>query len=346
MWQQVNKLPAWISLSEGSLPNRVPATKEETDWLKKLLNEEILVERIEFAGSHLQMYWAKGGVFGEFLIKYLPSSKCMASNQAYELAGWLSNKGCLTPLPLKIVDLNGDGFLHLYKYHIHRLLKPIKSDMCNLSNSLALLHHALNDHPAKASWKDNTQNRLFSLLNIRRLLADGILKVGPRPTILSKIAQNKKLDFVRSDLPYKALHGDMNYRNVFASTKKSGTNPQEVMILDFEDVQHSFLPEVFELALIIERFIMVNDLDDNVSISLAKNFLESYQDSISIEFDIKSIDWLNVIQSLNLRSLCVLSLIESEGGEIPGAEWHKFFDLFKRSQQQAYLWNSLDPLFK
>ena len=251
----------------------------------------------------------------------------------------------LTPCPfgepLDVEFLGCSGVICSLGYMEHRLLDVSLSDLSGLALSLVKLHETLSCHPDISMWEVNTNRRLDKLSRVRSLIANRKSEFGPNPDLLYRLANNLELDFVRNDLPVQCLHGDMNYRNAFVPEKSQDISSLGIMLFDFEDVSHSVLPLVFELALVIERFITVHDVDYIKAANIARGFLDTYANNFTNTPELSEINWLNVIQSLHLRSLCVLSLIESEEVKVPDEEWNKFFYLFDRANKQSEIWNSL-----
>jgi hypothetical protein len=345
MWKQTTKLPAWINLTGTHLPNLTPATQRETEALQEVIGECLFIERIELNGRHLQMYRIKNDPsVGDYLVRWLPSNQYDETIDTYNFSLWLNTQDFLTPYPVikpfQLKSLN-DGLIYGVKYYQHRLLSPIPSDMIELATRLAQFHDILPRHKNHDVWKKNTEKRMRTLSRVRDSLANGEWRSGPDPDRLCEIAKDRSLDFIRDDLPRQSLHGDLNYRNAFVPTVELDQSSLQVMLLDFEDVKHSVLPVVFELALVIERFILVHDLDNETAVTAAQVFLSSYQNKCLHELNLNKVDWVSILQSLNLRSLCVLSLIENQGGDIPEDEWKKFFYLFECVKQQADLWHCI-----
>ncbi len=345
MWKQTTKPPAWVSLTDVCLPKFVPATQEEIDALQEVLGDGLGIERMELGGRHLHMYRVKNySMGGELLIKWLPSERYDEARETYELSYWLSERGFSTPYPILEpcqLNLYRGGLIYGISYHRHRLLRPTPEDMQALAISLVQIHDILPRHEKYGQWRQNTEKRLSLLASIRNDLANGKLRSGPDPDRLREIASDKRLDFIRNDMSRQSLHGDLNFRNAFVPLLEGDQVNSSIMVLDFEDVKHSVLPVVFELALVIERFIMVHALKNEKIITLARIFLSNYKERCIHRMDLEAVDWVNVIQSLNLRSLCVLSLIESQGGIIPSGEWYKFFYLFDIAERQAELWRRI-----
>lgn len=350
MWKQTNKLPAWISLTDKSIPVEAIATPEEVNALKDIIGHNFTINRMELDGRHLHIYRAKQNNAGsndknDIIVKWTCEEGEATAYDVHSIAQWLYEQGVSTPRtlckPQKAVFLGDRGILCSLDYMEHNLLGVTKADLSALALSLVKLHEVLPSHPSVNIWALNTNNRFNKLSEMRSFLMKGVGEFGPLPQRLYDIANNLKLDFFRKDLPVQCLHGDMNYRNAFVSKNNKSELSVEVTLLDFEDVVHSVLPLEFELALVIERFITVHNISQDNAIDIANCFLSTYTKNCTNTPNFQKVNWLNIIQSLHLRSLCVLSLIESENGKVPDEEWHKFFYLFDRAEQQSHVWDSL-----
>ncbi len=345
MWKQKNREPAWVAITELPHAEFKPAFGAEKQALERFFSPDIVVdlaERLYLGERFLDMYRVRGyDDSNGWLVKWLHPERYHESAKSYCLIQWLIKQDILTPEPAfeprrvgAVKHVWDQGVLWAVRYHIHRFLRPDPEDLFALGRLLAKFHNALQRHPDRIHWKKETQQRIFCLSRVRTALANGDWTCKVKNRDVREIAEDSTLDFERLDLPRQPLHGDANLTN-FLMTNRG------LMVIDFEDVHHSFLPLEFELAYALERLVMVHPLPDQVMIQLGSALLRGYFNSATTTRSINSEDWVPVIKSLNLRSLCVLALIENQGGHVPQGEWNKFHYLFRRADIQAGIWRSL-----
>jgi len=193
---------------------------------------------------------------------------------------------------------------------------------------VAALHAALARHRAREEWRTHTELRLAELTAIRTGCASGKIAAGPDPDLLRRLASDRSLDFTCQDLQARPLHGDLNPGNVLMVEEKP-------LLLDFEDVFHSYLPVQFELALMVERFVLVRVNDDAIAVDIGRGLLGSYGAEVDTKPQRATTDPVNVLRALALRSLCVLTLAASNGLLVSDREWKKFFQLERQAVERA-----------
>ncbi len=265
---------------------------------------------------------------GPVVLKLVPPERWDSIVRAEKIAAWLADRNVPTPRPLagyprRLPDGRG---IALATHVEGRRIEPREGDMEALGRGLGLLHRWLGEHPDLPYWERATVARLDELGEMRAKLADGTLACGPDPARLAALAGDARLDFALAHLPARPLHGDLNPGNVLMADGRA-------VLLDFEDVFHSVLPSAFELALVIERHVLVPIKDDSRAISLARVFMETYRGTIGAPFDLGA-SWPGILRSLALRSLCVLSIGATLGRQVSNGEWSKFFTLEQMARKR------------
>lgn len=312
--------PAWISLRPG-LPRARPADGEIAGRLIAALGMPGDIFALRYDERDSSHFFA--AVRGERLfLKLVPASRGESLLQADAIAAWLAERGLDTVTAFEGFPRRFDEhtWLFSYPYHDARRLAPVASQLARLGQTLARLHRALAAHPLRGTWQQSTHARLRNLVDIRNQIAGGLLAAGPYPAEVARLAADETLDFVRADLASTPLHGDLNAGNVLYHHAR-------VLLLDFEDVFHSVLPPLFELALAAERFVLVAVDDHQLARRLIGHLLAAYR-AAGGDIAIADGDELfSAVRSLSLRSLCVLADCQRNGVAIDAAEWRKFLDL-------------------
>lgn len=322
--------PVWHGLNPG-LPEPVPLAPDRERQLLKQLQLNGRLVGLRMGQSELNHFRLDPPDSLPLFIKLVRGDHRESIERAETIARWLKNRKLHVAAPIKgFPRALDDGRIAVAMPFVDgRRLATSLEDMSALGELVAELHKQLASHPARAEWENATADRLACLSQVRADLASGRLICGPEPRQLCNLAADDRLDFARKDLLAQPLHGDLNPGNALFDPVA-----RRVLLLDFEDVFHSVLPPIFELALIVERFVLVVARDDASAERCAHALLVSYDRTIDRE--VHGSDQVGcVLRSLSLRSLCTLALGERDGVQIGVDEWYKFFALEGQARQRA-----------
>lgn len=334
MWQVPDKLPTWLDLRPAGPPATAPVDERDLVLLSVLGRLEN-AERLNFGARFLGFYRTVTADRGPLLVRALPAADRSDAEARYRLERWLWSHGVATPEPVfsPMPSADGASVLMGHRYVDHRWLRPEDADLRRLGSELAALHRVLVGHPEVGVWDRRTRARMSRLETLRGELAAGT-RAGPDPDRLSRLASDRSLTFLPQG-PRRPIHGDLNIANAIADAE------DEVRLLDFEDVTHSVLSASFDLALVIERFVMVRADRDDERARLGRAFLAGYADNGGDALPGGGTLW-QAVRTLNLRSLCVLALMEREGQPQPEPEWRKFLGLSEMAEARAAVWKDLN----
>jgi Ser/Thr protein kinase RdoA (MazF antagonist) len=287
---------------------------------------------LSFGGLRQEMFRLDSDVDPPIFLKQIPPGRQATAERAEAIGRWLADQGvnagaALAGFPKRLA---AGGVVVAMPYFEGRRLRATPEDCRALGKSVAELHAALARHPDREQWRAFTELRLGELTAIRHRCASGGLSVGPDADLLLRLASDRTLDFTCEGLPRRPLHGDLNPGNVLVV----GETP---LLLDFEDVFHSYLPAQFELALMVERFVLVRVDDDDDAVDLGRNLVGRYRTEIGATLAPMTTDPAEIFRALALRSLCVLALAASNGLVVSDGEWKKFFRLERQAAQRAHV---------
>lgn len=322
--------PAWTGLSP-SLPEWEPAERSDADFLCRVTGLSGRVFAMKFGAIvSLSMFRLETECSGPLLVKLIEPKRQETIRRAEQVASWLLAKGIQVASVLKCYPkLLSDGrLLVVMPFLAGRRVEATGPDLHDLGKAIAKLHQALAKNPDRKSWTRATLDRLSELQAIRTRVASGCESFGPDPAYLATLAADGTADFVMKSLPTRPLHGDFNPGNILIVG-------DSVTLLDFEDVLHSDLPPVFELVLVIERFVLIHCANDGLAVELGRTFLSGYTAVMGSTTGPLQTDPALVLRSLALRSLMTLSLGANSGITISDAEWGKFFDLEHQARSRA-----------
>jgi hypothetical protein len=327
--------PAWAGL-EPSLPEWSPADAGDVASLCQQpgLSGQLLAA--QFQGRPVpDMFRLERHAALPLLLKLIDHTRRDASERAERIARWLVECGVRVAAPLAGYPRTlADGRLLIAMPFLDgRRVRTTASDLHGLGAALGQLHQALARHPDRDMWKDATARRLSELASVRAEVAAG-WAYGPDAEALSALAADRDLDFAATALAARPLHGDFNPGNVLVVDGS-------VTVLDFEDVFHSVLPPIFELALAVERFILIRCADDDEATRMGRAFLAGYTSLPGAAPAFAGCDPVPILRSLALRSLVTLASGARSGVIVSDAEWHKFLDLERQAAARATVIRSI-----
>lgn len=326
--------PAGPSLAPG-LPQAIALSGDEQRAVREDFGLEGTVFGLQMDGQPLPFWRLEPPDGGPVFLKRIAPGRAAIAKQAEAVADWLAQHGLNVPAPLAGFprDLPDGSLAVALPFVEGRRLsaKPRAADVHALGRAVGLLHRALAEHPARDAWAAATAQRLSGLNAMRDALAMGHTTAGPDPAAVQALANDPALDFAPAAWPCQPLHGDLNSGNVLLEDRSGA-----IVLLDFEDVFHSVLPPQFELALLLDRHVLVCSPGDAEAAALGKALLAGYAAVMGAvpEFGDKP---GNVLRTLALRSLCVLAQGEAAGLDGGRSEWAKFLRLERHAAARADL---------
>ncbi len=214
-------------------------------------------------------------------------------------------------------------FLILFDYVFGNYIKNNSRDLKYLANATYFLHKKMLPYSGKDKVKKNTLRRLRLLEEIRRkYIAHKNHKNLYKYKLIKKIliAGGDIYKFYASLLKNsQCIHGDLVPGNILYADKK-------IHFLDFEDSYYSFFPIELDLALIIERHILIKKISIQNKTKNIKIFLNNYLKNKKIKkFNYSLIETLNFLTSRALITL-ISPIFEKE--KIDKNEIDKFLKIY------------------
>jgi len=256
-------------------------------------------------------------------LKLLDAQRGETLRCAEQVASWLGERGVDVVCACIETALPDGRQLWGYPYHFGRAPAPTEQDLMAVGGALGRLHQRLAEHPHKKKWLQNTDHRLARLTALRHSLAQGKILAGPHPDKLQRLASDTCIHFEPQHhgeaACRTALHGDLNLFNMLMADG-------HCTFLDFEDVFHSVMPPVFDLATVFERVVVVEGASVNGD-RLLTALLGAYEETSGIRVDPRQV--APALRGLALRALCTLAGSDPAGHD--DKEWRKFFHLMDLS---------------
>jgi Ser/Thr protein kinase RdoA (MazF antagonist) len=196
-----------------------------------------------------------------------------------------------------------------------------------IAEAVASLHQILREYPKKADLQENT-TRNESIITSGYDDIKGAQFKRKDDRLVCWLLENQ--DYIRrlisdyepvKSLPYdtQIIHGDLNRGNILL-TRNSG----KVYLFDFEDTIISYLPLVFELSFVIQRFILYDSPNVEKLFYRLDTFFEHYNSINHIRIDLlKDISYLLRLLSYRSTIKNVLA-IQDDDNAFDEVELNKF----------------------
>ncbi len=321
------KNPTWQTLIPG-LPDYVPLDSNQAESLLGKVRLSGVVYQVCFEDQLSNFYLIKEWQSGKkYFVKCFQEEHFEHYQQAEYLARWLQIQGVKTNSALSS-DLKS---YYIYPFLDGNRLNSSIDVLKKLGGSLAKMHEALRNYPLQEGIITRTNNRIRKLNEIREQIAKGVIKIGPFPDYVRNLALNSDLNFTQGT-DFQAIHGDLHPGNMMMVDG-------DVYFFDFEDALHSYLPIIYELALILERMVFIRYDSADYIFELGKHFMVAYLENGGT-YSYLETDRL-ALSTIALRSLCVLTLCEMEGNIIYEQEWRKFYTLSELAKKMQTIFNKI-----
>jgi len=339
----LTKLPAFSGLFPPQITYK-RLSGSELEILSDLIEFdgeiEKLVSQLKLPLGFFRIKSVSDSVF--YFIKVLPKQSVDHLIFSNELAHYLYAKGLECNLMCSGYPVIKNQYcISKYPFLNGRYNNGTPEDANSLGLSIGHMHLALSEYPNHKEIKRNKDKRF----NCFRKLLNAVLshrKVIPwlsndQLELLSKYIG--LLDKLEDNC--QVIHGDLNFGNIIYVD-----NRQNPLILDYENTYYSYLPPLFDLAMLTERFFVVSK-DDEISYNLASEFFKSYWSICKKKLPVhKDLSLKEAMQASSIRSLLVLIEKENSGNYVPISEVKKFFLLLKQAEERSNLLTELDLLYR
>jgi len=257
-------------------------------------------------------------------IKTLRSDRLKSQINANRIVEQLADNALPVSPLLESYPRRIDNKYSLFAYNLidGRFSHTTKDDLTALGRLIGRTHNALRALPwASQIRKKSTQrNERVTELRVRALES-----LDKQSVLHQTLSQS---NITLSDSHGQALHGDLNMGNIFFG-KASG----QPALLDLEDANHNWHNPIVDIAMLIERFVLVPESDDEKAFELGCTLLRGYQSTHSnaLKWDQPACD---ILQTLSTRSL---SLLLNSTHKTNQNEINKFISLSQQAKQRKSL---------
>jgi Ser/Thr protein kinase RdoA (MazF antagonist) len=223
----------------------------------------------------------------------------------------------------------GDGLCgELFPYLDARFSRCDEVELAQIGTMLARLHRAL------AGFSSNDTRGAAAEMHARLLAAADAVIAGwtPNPDFTDEVtaaARGYRAGTLVIHQSPQMVHGDCNYTNILFAG-------DGLRVIDFEESRAAWLNPMFDVAKVIERFVLVPAKADSRTIALA--FLEAYRRAGGA---LQAADFKRILLESNDRALMIMADKQRDGLSLPAAEWRKFVQLKALAEQQSPLLEEL-----
>ena len=242
----------------------------------------------------------------DLFIKIVPKRLASGLKRSRSISDYVCDSGLLTPVctsgfPKVCID---GRVIHVYPFVNGCYLNNSISDLQMLGGALARLHKNLARYPdVHKVARSQREMRSRMRRKAKALLVDKCWASGELSPVRNHIQQWLEIDIILNRSECQVIHNDLNAGNVLKDTNG------DIWFLDFEESRWSYLPSHFDIAKVIERFILVNDdWDVQRKIIASKQFMDAYVISHGNNYALRgsipvALGWLLGFSWLRLSSL-------------------------------------------
>ena len=245
--------------------------------------------------------------------------------QANRVAEWLADNALAVSTLLPSYPRRLDPQHHLLAYNLidGRFARADADDVLAIGRLLGQIHHTLRSLPWAHEIRDRSALRdaLFE-----RWHAEQSQNPDTPAAVREVLVQSSPQLAAENG---QVIHGDLNIGNLLV-----GRGSGHPALLDFEDALHNWHHPLVDLAMALERFVLVRCTQAEQAEQLGKALIDGYL-ATAPQLPLPQQRPQQMLQSLATRALLLLG--NSSDSASVRAEQEKFIALHQLADQQAYL---------
>lgn len=317
------RTPAWSVLTPGA-PSFSRVEDQRRRLIRDAVGDDADLWKMSADDGSLEGFYRLDAAEPLFL-KIVPADHLERQSRAMDFARHVAGHGVATPVALdRYPRPLADGHaLFAFPYLDARFATNSADDLRAIGALLAELHLALADVPHAADVRERSRRRDAYLEELRRRVVEGH---GLLPEFHEILSAGTTV-MPRADST-QAVHGDLNAANVMFPL--TGGRPS---ILDFEDCTHSWHAPLLDVAMALERFVLVRTEDEDDAATRAEVMLAGYREVAPIALPAGSL--VATLTALAARAMVLLAALESAGQWVAPDEWDKFCFLTGLAHRRA-----------
>jgi hypothetical protein len=273
-------------------------------------------------------------------IKVLAERSYESQCNAEKMASWLYQSGlnvsCIKDGFPKKID-NEKLWVFAYNYIEHIFSDRSDQQLYLIGKEIGFMHKLMCEYPDRDIVKEKGTNENSRLLEQLKDIKKKY-EVSNFPLNAIEIIRNTSdSDFKLLTRNAQLIHGDLNYGNVLMN--KDTNKP---IIIDFEDATSAWLHPLYDLALAIQRFVLISEKNDKYKCAdalIRGYFSENKQTKLNKDCSLKK-----MIELISVRSLLILSIMSENVRKLYLDEIDKFVELHKKTQEDKDLISDIGAL--
>ena len=272
-------------------------------------------------------------------IKVLSDKHYESQLNAEKIASWLYQSGLKVNyikdgFPKKI---NNKLWVFVYNYIDHIFSDRSDQQLYLIGKEIGFMHKLMREYPDRHIVKERGSNENLRLLEqLKNIKKD--CEFENFHNIAIKIIKNVSYsDFKLLTNNAQLIHGDLNYGNVLIDkeTKKP-------IIIDFEDATSAWLSPLYDLALVLQRFILMSKRQDKFQ--SADSLIKGYLTENKLNRLVKSSTLIKILELISVRPLLIISILPMNQRNLYLDEIEKFIELYKKTQADKDLISDIEAL--
>ncbi len=289
--------------------------------------------------THLVGYYRSTSHKKNF-IKILNKTDNQSQLQAEKIASWLKKTGvCISctrddyPKEIEGYDL----WIYVYDYIEHEFFSGSEKSLYLVGKELGKMHKLMQDHPMAAEIiVDGGKKNALLFQQLHSIKTKKHFSSLPEDAVelIKATSDNEFQTLVRFG---QMVHGDMNFGNIIF--KKNSHQP---IFIDFEDSATAWLSPLYDIAFIIQRFVLFSDLQDKAK--LASSLFAGYCSQNNLQNIVKSGDLYTMLKMISIRSLLILSTLPDMERDLYLDEINKFVNLYKDAVDRIEVITEIEKL--
>jgi len=310
---------------------------QELEVIAKLFVDDIagyLLKKVDAQPQKLIGYYRIKGKENAF-VKLLRSNNAESNLESEVIARWLLTQGIrVNPVRLgfpKLLD-QYDAHIFVYDYIESKFFDITPAHLLLIGQALGHMHSVLRKYPERKRVKRRGRLKNKVLRNQLYRIQQGEWRCEVNDAVTEILNSTLLTDLDLLEENAQMIHGDMNYGNVLLDTETDTP-----VFIDFEDSASSWLSPLYDIAFVIQRFILVHEV--KIPSLFLDSFIEGYRSSCRIRPSYRQDALFIIYKLISIRALLLLSLLNASDQVLYQDEYDKFVWLHENAWENAALIN-------
>jgi thiamine kinase-like enzyme len=306
-------------------------SNNESSILQKYIDNKLLgiiYKRCDYQSPNQLngFYKVKGDT--DLFVKILGDNTHEYQLRTEKIALWLRDSGinviCTYPdYPKKVIEF--DLWIYIYDYIEYDFFLGDVESLYFIGRELGAMHKLMLTSPFAKTISSSGRKKNQLLLNQLTKIKEGSYTPSFSTSAIQLIKKTRFEEYQLLEEYSQMIHGDLNLGNIIFT--KGSKKP---IFLDFEETNDSWLSPMYDVAFIIQRFIILGYRYNKVEMAI--HFINGYLSKNKIR-GANDQGFLNImLRMISIRSLLILSTLTSDEQRRNKDEVSKFVDLHSKME--------------